>query len=584
MPRSPAPIEVIEEKLRSPTEGVRVVALLHAAAHGAGAAPLAAEIARKLDDPSAAVQWHAMGTFLSVAEGEPALEAVPVLAAYLARDNPPTMLVSRSLSALAHLGVAARPALDVVLRWWDALPDGFERASALAALFAMAPDDARVQGIFTSAVRSSDYSVQSTAHELLDAAPADVVDRVTDDACAQVRDAADDTEREDAANIVNALTPLRPDRAREIATFLFEHGTCGGAALGIVERLPQPVPASLVDAVVDLVRDGDPIAEHAIGFLVRSTLPRDALRALCVETLDKHAAAHPLGGLAGASSDTFGRAAEALATMGPDPVVAQKLVAWLARVAKTKWPAGKKQRPSWYTVADVVVAARALAPEERAVADAVLAVTRTAKRFLDVDASGVNDFLRKIEISPAGAAPLPEDDEDPADTGSDPELDPEPEPELPDFPPEAPPRPPLVVAPLSRRAFVAIANAMAAGEKAAKVDASAAPEEIAGAVDRAIRRARRSQKMLSAARIDGLAALWGKAVAAATGWTWAHVVDGDDKHVCLVSKDHAHACAPFSFMRGQAEPDREVTALLVFNMLGAGDLPESKPGALSFVG
>ena len=138
---SPATIPTIKEKLRSGTEAVRTVALWHAAAHGSAGVPLAAEIARMFEDPSDAVQWHAMRTFLVVGAG--AADAVPILAEQV-RKGAPKMLVSRALAGLAKIGPLARSELNAVLDTWKST-SGHDRSNALEALLRIAPEDPAIQ-------------------------------------------------------------------------------------------------------------------------------------------------------------------------------------------------------------------------------------------------------------------------------------------------------------------------------------------------------------------------------------------------------------------------------------------------------
>ena len=116
MTQKPAPLDLVRQKLDARKEEDRVVALLHAAAHGKAARSLAARVAAMLEDESTAVQWHAVGTFQSI--GAEAIEAVPVLLALRAKGVPP-VLVSRATFCLGCVGPSARnavPPLKAALR------------------------------------------------------------------------------------------------------------------------------------------------------------------------------------------------------------------------------------------------------------------------------------------------------------------------------------------------------------------------------------------------------------------------------------------------------------------------------------
>jgi hypothetical protein len=56
MAQTPAPLDVVAQKLDAPHEDQRLVALAHAAAHGTAARSLAVKVAAMLEDESPAVQ------------------------------------------------------------------------------------------------------------------------------------------------------------------------------------------------------------------------------------------------------------------------------------------------------------------------------------------------------------------------------------------------------------------------------------------------------------------------------------------------------------------------------------------------
>ncbi|NUP12529.1 MAG: hypothetical protein HOW73_41320 [Polyangiaceae bacterium] len=140
------------------------------------------------------------------------------------------------------------------------------------------------------------------------------------------------------------------------------------------------------------------------------------------------------------------------------------------------------------------------------------------------------------------------------------------------------------VEPLPAADFEFLAAALPEGEAVARVDGSASALTTATAVDDAIRRARTEGQAFTDKQLAGLGVLWGKAVSQASGWTWARIVDQDADHICLVAQDHAHACLPLAFIAEQVESAEESRALLVFEMISKGPLPEANLEELLFVG
>ncbi len=88
---------------------------------------------------------------------------------------------------------------------------------------------------------------------------------------------------------------------------------------------------------------------------------------------------------------------------------------------------------------------------------------------------------------------------------------------------------------------------------------------------------------MSLADATALGALWGEALSRAVGWTWACVTLGARTSECLISADRAHACAPLEYLASQ-RTSAEVTVLLLYNLIVAGQLPPSRPEALSRLG
>jgi hypothetical protein len=110
------------------------------------------------------------------------------------------------------------------------------------------------------------------------------------------------------------------------------------------------------------------------------------------------------------------------------------------------------------------------------------------------------------------------------------------------------------------------------------------PHAIATAVNRWITDTRHAAEAVTQHDRAAIAAAFGDAISRAIGWSWAYLVLNDQRYLALVSPDEAHAHLPFDFLARQMVRGAEATALLLFNMLAAANLPPSHAGALSRVG
>jgi hypothetical protein len=577
----------IAQKLDSKTEAVRAVALMHAAASGPAAAVLAAKIATMLEDPSAAVQWQAMRTLLAVGAG--AVDAAPILARQV-RAGTPEMLVSRALSGLAKVGPAAHAQLEVVLEAWRSI-SGHGRHSALEALVRIAPDAVAVRGILLEALYSPEFSLRLEALRRLEEAPDELVDFVLCDARSRLA-TSDAALRERIAAVLRSIADRRPAEVELLLPALLEQlgEPCVGAALAAASKLPRPLAPSLLAHAIRIAGSDAGASEPAMKLIAELGIVAATARPVLLAQLHAHADALPLGGPQGRSSRRFAAAARAWAAACPSAEEAVPvLLAWLSRIPTASWP--KNDKPSWYTIRDVALAAATLGFAQPQLIDTLVSIAGASRRWLEQDESGVRDFeraLRKLgstlgdppalwqRLDLLGIARVEEQDARAAAEGD--AL------ELPEFPPEQAPPEPVHIVPVPGEFLRELAEVLRRGERYARVTIGATPEAIAGAVDAALRRAQRERATLSFDAIEALAALWGTAVARASGWRWTHAVQGDASWICLASADRAHACSPLSFISRQAEPSRETTALLLFNMIRAGNLPASAPGQLAFVG
>ncbi|MEZ4221832.1 MAG: hypothetical protein R3B13_12945 [Polyangiaceae bacterium] len=82
----------------------------------------------------------------------------------------------------------------------------------------------------------------------------------------------------------------------------------------------------------------------------------------------------------------------------------------------------------------------------------------------------------------------------------------------------------------------------------------------------------------------GLAAFWGQCLVAATNWELVLIDVAGETTVAVVSPDRAHAVFPFTYLPEILERQKGNTSALLFNMIKAGQLPESVPHAYAQLG
>src|SRR4051794_29118267 len=109
MQKTPAPLEEVQQKLRSPTAAVRAVALIHAQAHGAEGRSLAVDVARLLEDEDPGIQLRAVHSFRAIGRG--AKDAVPLLLRLLTRADGSPQVRARGAFLLGVVGPAAAEAI-----------------------------------------------------------------------------------------------------------------------------------------------------------------------------------------------------------------------------------------------------------------------------------------------------------------------------------------------------------------------------------------------------------------------------------------------------------------------------------------
>ena len=71
------------------------------------------------------------------------------------------------------------------------------------------------------------------------------------------------------------------------------------------------------------------------------------------------------------------------------------------------------------------------------------------------------------------------------------------------------------------------------------------------------------------------------------GWEWCAVKHRDTEALSIASPNRSHFVQPLHFIQGQLErrgPNAEITSLLLFNMLKAGDLPRATAKTYQLLG
>ena len=153
------------------------------------------------------------------------------------------------------------------------------------------------------------------------------------------------------------------------------------------------------------------------------------------------------------------------------------------------------------------------------------------------------------------------------------------------FPEAGPRRAPKGMAqeqPLGDDLLAELDEALASGRAALGLKAKAKPESAAEAVHNAIDVARGGTKLSDERRTElavELGAVWGDAVRRALKWEWARMpVSKKETIVSVTSPTRAHAVDPIRLVYDLVgDKKRANNALLLFNMLVEGGLPES-PG------
>ncbi len=573
-----ASIETIRAKLQSPNERTRSIALIHAAAHGPNGRELAPAVARMFEDASAAVQYQAVHTFREIARD--AAAAVPVLLALRAKGAP-AMLVSRATFCLGWIGPAANDAVPVLEAALRAKPDDTQ---VLEALIAIAPESAVALDSIAAGVFSDNGSVSFAATKALERLGPAAIDRVIDAVETRVR-SGDPKSRALSGHVLSSVAAARPERAADLLRDLLRDPASweARASVGAVAELPAPVPVDLIDAAARIVEHAaitalptlaalGPAAAHTHPVLIRAIEERASGPARPDEEHMRVLAA----------------AAKAIAAVAPDERVVAPLVAWLDRTC-----AAPESERSWYELGDVVEALAVIAPASPAVHDAILRAVEVAEGEIEEHESSVLDFERAVRRA-FDRMPDPDELYERADafgmSREDPYADEEEEEgsdegpfELPAMPDDDTPDPVATLVVLEQALLDELWRMIADGVERIGAASAGVPKEIAGAVDRWITHAQRAGDV-PGDDLEVVGAAYGHAIAKAAGWEWRFYVREGKRYLAVASPDGAHVCLPFAYLHRQVTPRTETTALLLFNMICAGNMPDSRPGACCLVG
>jgi hypothetical protein len=587
MTQKPAPLDLVRQKLDARKEEDRVVALLHAAAHGKAARSLAARVAAMLEDESTAVQWHAVGTFQSI--GAEAIEAVPVLLALRAKGVPP-VLVSRATFCLGCVGPSARnavPPLKAALRQAPADRD------VLQALWHIAPDDCEVIDVVLAGAFASDFGLFLSASDLLKSAKELAIDRVFREIATRTQ-STDPDDHKTAARLLMSMAAKRPKLAENLLHQLLRDPRAPQSwhAVSAVRELPAPRPPDLVNAVIR-VAAGDDVAATLRALEVLADLGTEASRAqdTFLQIIARNLGAHPVAGENGWPASSLAAAAKGLAQTCPGDRAVEPLLTWLRRVITTDRTA---RRPlSWFPIGHVVEALASLSPTSVAVHEAILAAVAAARTCIDEDEAGVLDFDRSVRraferlnnteemFDRAEKLGMPRTD--PYASNDEPDQS-EASNILPNFPADDQVEPTATLAQLGEGERQELAALTADGRNVLGVERAAGPQVLARAVDLWLRKLKRERKSATGEDLTAVAIAYGDAIARATGWQWNLYQRQGREYFALVSPEATHAHVPFSFLSRQLSSENDVTALLLFNMLLAGQRPDARPGELRIVG
>jgi hypothetical protein len=581
----PAPLELLQRKLASRDERVRIAALQHVAAHGPAARRLAARVAAMLADESPTVQWHATRAFRAIGYG--ATHAIPVLLDLRDRGGP-EILMTRTAACLGCIGPTARSAIAPLKAELD------ERAAdrdLLEALLQIAPDDKDVMAAVIETALLPDFRTSIEAGMMLWKTDGKVIDRAFAEIGSRVRN-GDRAQHAAAARLLSLIAEQRPSAAAVLLRDLLHDPIGPGVwnAVQAVGRLPAPRPLDLVNAVIRVATVGTEARAQALDVLAELGTEAAAAQEVFLNAIEQNATSMPVPGENGEGARCLAAGAKGLAAACPTERAVQPLLAWLSRLERARMAASN--RLNWYPIGKVVEALALLAPQSHAVSDAILSTIEIAQRCFGDDASGVIDFHRSIRTAlerlPNSEAMFRE-----AEKLGMPHLDPYGEKahasesaadELLPIPDDDEPEPKPGWEPIDEDKYPELLSMAAAGWAELGLGDAPSPQETAKAVDRWLT-AMQGQKQPIEWEISGPVLLaWGDAIARQTGWEWGFYLSQGEQLLALAAPDRAHVHLPVVYIFGQLERGAEVTAELLFNMLAAGERPPAQSGDLSIIG
>lgn len=142
----------------------------------------------------------------------------------------------------------------------------------------------------------------------------------------------------------------------------------------------------------------------------------------------------------------------------------------------------------------------------------------------------------------------------------------------------------VVERPLDDEEREAIADLASSMRKKLKLSSDAPPEKVIAKIGAFIDSVRKKKRAVP--RDDdtkmGLGALWGEQLRARTKWEWVHLTYPEGfKSFGLVPKDRHCACFPLNDIPEQMSVKKkdENTSILLFNMVVAGNTPDTKKNA-----
>ena len=586
MAQRPAPLDVVAQKLDAPHEEQRLVALVHAAAHGNAARSLAVKVAAMLEDESPAVQQLAGRIFPRIGAG--ATEAVPLLLALRAKVAPPG-LVARATICLGSIGpsaLAAIPPLKAALRQTPGDSD------VLKALWQIAGDDPEVLDAVFAGAFASDFGRFLVASDLIRNASDAVIDRAFA-AIAGRAQSPDPEDRQRAAKLLMTIAGKRPALASALVQDLLRDPAAPQAwhAVTAARECPPPRGADLIGAVTRVAAGDDVAASlRALQVLADFGAEASSAQATFLAIIARNGGCDPLSGPDGARASALAVAAKALANACPTDRAYAPLVAWLQRAIARH---GTGARLNWYPVGNVIEALAILAPASTAVHAASLGAVAAARECIDENEYEVMDFERSVRsafermANPAQmfdkAVELGMPRTDPDTSSDEPDQSDTSEP-LPDFPTDDRAEPSAALAPLDRIGRDELAALSATGRGILGLGEAADPGRVAQSVDRWLRSYKRQGKSPSDEEQAAVAATFGEAVAHVTGWQWQRYLWRGWEYFALTSPDATHVHVPLIFVARQLASTAEVTALLLINMLAAGERPQAPASGQMLVG